>query len=285
MQTETSGRAQSKSKSHSEPRGRPQPPGAVRLALEMRVPWEFGASLLALPILRSAPRGDGHAVLVFPGLVASDASTVPLRRYLIDRGYDARAWGLGRNFGPGRGTIEACFEKVRELHRETGRKVSLIGWSLGGIYAREAAKVVPEAVRTVITLGTPFNGHPKSTNAWRVYEMASGETADSRIGMFNLSKAPPMPTTSIYSRTDGIVAWQCSLQEAGSQEGGRGDTENIEVEASHVGLGVNPMSLYAVADRLAQPDGDWRPFDRSGVRRLFFADPKRSDWFPSSWFV
>ena len=264
---------------------RPKAPGALRLALEMRMPWELGASLLALPILKSAPRGDGHAVLVFPGLVASDLSTGPLRQYLAGQGYDARAWGLGRNFGPGRGTIEACFDKVRELHKETGRKVSLIGWSLGGIYAREAAKVVPEAVRTVITLGTPFNGHPKSTNAWRVYQMASGEDADARISKYNLSKAPPMPTTSVYSRTDGIVAWQASQQEARLDQAGRNDTENIEVEASHVGLGVNPMSLYAVADRLAQAEGDWRPFDRSGVKGMFFADPHRSDWFPKSWFV
>jgi alpha-beta hydrolase superfamily lysophospholipase len=129
---------------HASGNRRPSAPGALRLALEMRVPWEFGASLLALPILKSAPRGDGHAVLVFPGLVASDSSTALLRQYLTGQGYDARGWDLGRNLGPGRGKIEACFDKVRELHKETGRKVSLIGWSLGGIYAREAAKVVPE---------------------------------------------------------------------------------------------------------------------------------------------
>ncbi len=264
------------------PRGsrRPQAPGALRLALELRVPWEFGASLLALPILKSAPRGDGHAVLVFPGLVASDMSTAPLRQYLSGQGYDARGWDLGRNLGPGRGKIEACFDKVRELHKETGRKVSLIGWSLGGIYAREAAKVVPEFVRSVITLGTPFNGHPKSTNAWRVYEMASGETADTRLTMYNLAKAPPVPTTSIYSRTDGVVAWECSQQAAHE----RRDTENIEVEASHIGLGVNPCSLYAVADRLSQPHGGWQPFDRSGLlKSMLFGDPARAGWMPGSW--
>jgi pimeloyl-ACP methyl ester carboxylesterase len=261
---------------------RPQAPGALRLALEMRVPWEFGASLLALPILKSAPRGDGHAVLVFPGLVASDMSTAPLRQYLNGQGYDARGWDLGRNLGPGRGKIEACFDKVRELHKETGRTISLIGWSLGGIYAREAAKVVPECVRSVITLGTPFNGHPKSTNAWRVYEMASGETADTRLTMYNLSKAPPAPTTSIYSRTDGVVAYECSQQ----SPTGRRDTENIEVEASHIGLGVNPCSLYAVADRLAQPEGNWQPFDRGGLlKSMLFGDPARTGWMPRNWFV
>lgn len=260
----------------------PKAPGALRMALEMRVPWEMGASLVALPLLKSAPRGDGHTVLVFPGLVASDVSTVPLRQYLKGQGYDARGWKLGRNLGPGRGTIEACFDTVRQLHRESGHKVSLIGWSLGGIYAREAAKVVPECVRSVITLGTPFNGHPKSTNAWRVYELASGETADTRLAMYNLAKAPPVPTSSVYSRTDGVVAWECSLQ-APSE---RRDTENIEVEASHLGLGVNPCALYAVADRLAQPEGEWRPFDRGGlIKGLLYADPARSGWMPRSWLV
>ena len=262
--------------------GRPQAPGALRLALEMRVPWEFGASLLALPILRSAPRGDGHAVLVFPGLVASDTSTAPLRQYLAGQGYDARAWGLGRNLGPGRGTIEACFDMVRQVHRETGKKVSLVGWSLGGIYAREAAKVVPDAVRMVITLGTPFSGGPKSTNAWRVYEFASGEDSEARAHQYDLAKAPPVPTTSIYSRTDGVVAWEASQQ----KPSGRKDTENIEVEASHIGLGVNPFSLYAVADRLAQPEGSWQPFDRSGLlKSLCYGDPGRSNSMPRNWFI
>jgi len=255
------------------PETRLRPPGWLRLALEMRMPWELGASLLALPLLRSQPRGDGHAVLVFPGLVASDTSTAPLRRYLTDLGYDARAWELGRNLGPGRGVLEACFAKVREVHAETGGKVSLIGWSLGGIYAREAAKVAPECVRCVITLGTPFAGHPKATNAWRVYEMASGERADSRIPRQRLAEAPPVPTTSIYSRTDGVVAWQCSVERSA-----RWDTENIEVDSSHVGLGVHPAALYAIADRLAQVEGAWRPFDRtSPCRRFFFPDPAAPD--------
>lgn len=255
-------------------------PGALRLALEARMPWELWTSLMALPLLNSMPRGDGHPVLVFPGLAASDLSTAPLRRYLRDRGYDARAWDLGRNVGPGNGVIEACTAKIRELHATSGRKVSLIGWSLGGIYAREAAKLVPNDVRSVITLGTPFSGHPRATNAWRIYELASGERVDARADTFDLKTAPPVPTTSIYSRTDGIVAWQCSVQAPG-----QGQTENIEVQASHVGLGVNPAVLYAVADRLALPEGQWVPFDTSGLKRFVFGDPKAADWFPKTCLV
>jgi pimeloyl-ACP methyl ester carboxylesterase len=254
-------------------------PGALRLALEMRMPWEFGASIAALPLLSMLPRGDGHPVVVFPGLAASDLSTAPLRRFLASRGYDARAWDLGRNLGPGNGVLEACHHKVQLLRRETGRKVSLVGWSLGGIYAREVAKLSPNDVRLVITLGTPFTGHPRATNAWQVYEMASGERVDERALHFDLKTAPPVPTTSIYSRTDGVVSWQCSVQEPG------GDTENIEVEASHIGLGVNPAVLYAVSDRLAQPEGKWQPFDRSGLKRLFYGDPSTRDWYPSTGLI
>lgn len=255
-------------------------PGVLRLALELRAPWEFGASLAALPILLSAPRGDGHPVLVFPGLIASDISTGPLRRYLKDRNYAAHRWGLGRNFGPRPGVLSGCERLVSALYEKYGRKVSLIGWSLGGVYARETAKQVADKVRSVITLGTPFAGHPRATNAWQVYEYVSGERVDDdRRDWSEIKRAPPVPTTSIYSRTDGIVAWQLSVQDPAPQ------TENIEVEASHVGLGVNPAVLYAVADRLAQPEGQWRPFDRSGLRGLVYRDPAAADWFPNSRLV
>ena len=137
--------------------------------------------------------------------------------------------------------LEGCERLVRQLRERYGRKVSLIGWSLGGIYARETAKQLPDDVRCVITLGTPFAGHPRATNAWRLYEYVSGERVDDRRNWDGIKRAPPVPTTSIYSRTDGVVAWQCSVQEPAPQ------TENIEVEASHVGLGVNPAVL--VRDR------------------------------------
>ena len=254
-------------------------PGALRLALEMRAPWEFGAAIAALPILRMAPLGDGHPVLVFPGLAASDLSTGLLRRYLADRNYVPHRWRQGRNLGPRPGVLADCERHLALLHNRYGRKVSLIGWSLGGIYARETAKKLPDCVRCVITLGTPFAGHPRATNAWQLYEAVSGERVDSRTDWEEIKRAPPVPTTSIYSRTDGIVAWQCSVQENGPS------AENIEVEASHVGLGVNPAVLYAIADRLAQPEGAWQRFDRSGLKGLVYKDPAAADWFPGSCFV
>lgn len=252
------------------------PPSLALLALEFRAPWEFGAVLPAWPALQRAPAGDGHTVIVFPGLSASDATTVPLRRYLGTLGYETRGWSQGFNFGPRAGVLETARSDLLQAYEASGRrKVSLIGWSLGGVYARELAKELPDMVRGVITLGTPFSGPPRSTNAWRVFELTSGRSIEQETGQYDLPTAPPMPTTSIYSRTDGVVAWQGSLQQPAAHNP---HTENIEVVASHIGMGVNPSTWWAVADRLAQREGQWRPFDRTGLfglKSLLYPDPHR----------
>ena len=239
-------------------------PGALLLALEGRAPWEFAASIAAAPWLRKLPRGDGHCVLVLPGLAANDLTTLPMRTFLKDRGYGALPWEQGLNLGPRAGVLDALRARVRELHRLDGRKVSLLGWSLGGVYARELAKEMPELVRCVITLGSPFAGPPQATNAWWLFERVSGHPEPDAAMQAALRVAPPVPTTSIYSRTDGIVAWQCSLNPPGPL------AENIEVHASHIGLGLNPLAMVAIADRLAQDPAHWMPFDTSGLRRFFF---------------
>ena len=244
-------------------------PGAFLLALEGRAPLEFGATLATWPLLKNAPKGDGHAVVVFPGLGAGDATTAPLRSFLDGQGYETYGWDLGVNLGPREGVLDKSLERLRQIHKDSGRKVSLVGWSLGGIYAREFAKSLPTHVRSVITLGTPFTGDPRATNAWRFYEFASGHKLDNPDMLHHLKEAPPVPTTSIFSRTDGVVSWPLSLQRETKQ------AENIEVFASHIGLGMNPAALYAVADRLAQPEGNWQKFDRSGWRHWFFRDHTR----------
>ncbi|MBS0449170.1 MAG: alpha/beta hydrolase [Proteobacteria bacterium] len=241
-----------------------RPPNLFLLMLEGRAPWEFAAMLATLPWLRSLPPGDGHPVLVFPGMAANDMTTLPLRRFLDALGYRPRAWGQGFNVGPRGGVLERCADDVRALADKHGEPVSLIGWSLGGIYARETAKQLAAETRCVITLGTPFTGHPRATNAWRVFELLSGQVAHDPARLAQIRRPPPVPTTSIYSRTDGVVAWQCSLNPPGPR------AENIEVQASHVGMGMNPLVLYAIADRLAQPAAAWKPFDASGLRQFFF---------------
>ena len=151
------------------------------------------------------------------------------------------------------------------MHQQHGGKISLIGWSLGGVYAREMAKEMPDLVRSVITLGTPFTGHPKATNAWRFYNLVSGQQSHDEDLLAEVRKPPPVPTTSIYSKTDGIVAWQCSINPTRHAH-----TENIEVHASHIGMGMNPLAMYAIADRLRQDPAHWKRFDVQGARRWFF---------------
>ena len=154
------------------------PPSRELLFLEIRAFWEMSAFFTTYPLLRLAPRGDGHPVLVLPGLAASDTSTRPLRRYLKDQGYAAHGWKLGANHGPRPGAEAKMQERLAELHARHGKKVSLIGWSLGGVFAREMARRAPGHVRSVITLGSPFAGAPKASNAWKLYERASQRSVE-----------------------------------------------------------------------------------------------------------
>lgn len=242
------------------------PPSMLLALTELpRAVAEWASLPLASPLLASAPRGDGHPVLVLPGFATSDASTKVLRKFLTRMGYDAHTWDLGRNLGHkaiGR-EGEKLVARLKAIHEATGQKVSLVGWSLGGVMARLVAHRAPEAVRQVISLGSPFGGSPKSTNVWRAYEWMTGDKVEDAHTVRQLSDhagPPPVPSTAIWSRADGIVAWQtCREQEAAT-------TDNIEVRGSHCGLGVNPAVLYAVADRLAQPGDGWTPFRRDGLK-------------------
>jgi pimeloyl-ACP methyl ester carboxylesterase len=249
-----------------------RPPSRLLMLMEARAIHEFGAFLGALPLLSLAPRGDGHPVLVLPGLITSDTATRPLRSFLKSHGYAVSGWGQGRNYGLRPGVQDGLIDRLVEMHETHGRKVSLVGWSLGGLYARQLAKMMPERVRSVITLGSPFAGSPKATNAWRTYEAVSGQSAEDHNPQFGgaMSETPPVPTTAIFSRTDGICAWQSCIEKPGAQ------TENIEVQgASHCGMGHHPAIVYAVAERLAQAEGQWKPFDRNGWRAFVYPDPAR----------
>ena len=258
----------------------PPPSTALRL-LEVRVLPEFCAFWLTWPWLSSVtPRGDGHPVLVLPGLLADDNSTSALRRFLNAHGYNAHGWKQGRNFGLRPNLERSMLARIDELfERYGGRRLSLVGWSLGGLYARQLAKIAPDKVRCLISLGSPFAGPPKSTNAWRTYELVSGSKIEDQDGLDTLVETPPVATTSIFSRSDGICAWQACLNKDGPL------AENIEVYGSHCGLGHHPAVVFAIADRLAQPEGAWKKFDRSGWRRLFFPDWRRSSTFRTNSYL
>lgn len=238
------------------------PPLWLALAELPRSLAEMATLPLAAPWLGRAPRGDGQTVLILPGFLASDLATGVLRRYLKALGYDTRRWKLGLNLGwktvgPG---LEHLLALLRAVRAESGRKVSVIGWSLGGVMARQLARRAPEDVRQVITLGSPFTGNPLATTTAPLFErVAEPISTPFMRRMLRESRLPvPVPSTAISSASDGIVAW------ANCQEPAAANAENIHVHGSHVGLPVNPAVLYAIADRLALPEGAWRSFERRG---------------------
>jgi pimeloyl-ACP methyl ester carboxylesterase len=249
------------------PQPAPHPPHRFWTLAEGRAMFEFGAFLMSRPFLGNLPKGDGHAVQVLPGFMASNTSTAPMRRLLKELGYDAHGWDSGRNVRVDNALIARLETQLARLNDDTGRKVSLVGWSLGGVLARELAKLHPERVRLVVSLGSPISDDRNHTSAARLFEMLNGKEPEAMQGgrFRSLDEAPPVPTTSIFTKTDGIVHWRGSVQKPATTP-----TENIEVYASHCGLGVNPSVLLALADRLAQAEGTWLPFHPPLVAQWMF---------------
>jgi pimeloyl-ACP methyl ester carboxylesterase len=233
-----------------------QAPSLALLATEpIRALFDYCSARMGQPAPVS---GDGHPVIVYPGLGAGSLTTAPLRSHLINCNLGALDWELGINRGP-EGEIDEWLaplvERVESLHRSEGRRVSLVGWSLGGIYAREIAKLAPQAVRQVVTLATPFGSMGGGNHAGTIFKLLGGDT--SRLTpelQERLRQRPPVPTTSVYSESDGLVAWRACLEAPAP------DVENIAVEASHLGMTSHPEVLRIVADRLAQREGRWRPY-------------------------
>ena len=231
------------------------------LALLGAEPWRAALEFLSHKLMPDSPavKGDGHPVLIFPGLGADGKSVAPLRKVCESLGYSAFDWGRGYNTGP-QGDVDAWLAALAnhstELLRDYNQTATLIGWSLGGLYARELGKLMPGRVRQVITIGTPFNADADHTNVGWLYRLLSSNTPsfDDELSQ-RLRLAPPVPTTSIYSRSDGVVAWQ-SCRHAGR----RAEVQDIEIQGSHIGMGWNPSVLRVVADRLAQRPGDWKPY-------------------------
>lgn len=230
---------------------------------------ELGLFLGSFPLLPLLPAGDGHPVLVLPGLLADDVSTRPLRAVLRRLGYWVHGWRLGRNLGPTRECIVGMGARLHELRDRHQRLVSVIGWSLGGIFARELARAAPSSVRQVITLGSPIRmASTDQSRAHRAFQRFSHlHVTGADLPPARAAAPLPVPATSIYSRLDGIVAWQACLDVPGPR------SENIAVFASHMGIGHHPAAIYAVVDRLAQPEGTWSPFHPPRALRLAFPRP------------
>ena len=224
----------------------------------------FSATILATEkkYLKTLAKGDGHPVMVIPGFMAGDFSTVFIRYFLKQWGYAAKPWNLGLNLGLNkRRDVEARMSLELEKHfKEHGRKISLVGWSLGGTFARELARQHPEWVRSVICLGSPIGKDISGALTAGMYQLISGNRfADpefrQKIALAS-RPVPEIPCTAIFSKSDGIVNWKIT------QEKESKITENIEVKSAHTGLGMNASVMYLLADRLRQEEGKWKKFDK-----------------------
>jgi len=234
-----------------------------------RAAADYGLYLATRPLLDRLPHGDGHPVLVLPGLLADDVSTRILRRVLRRLDYRVHGWRLGRNIGPTAACVTGLRDRMEDLSDRYGRPVTLVGWSLGGIFARDIARRAPESVRQVITLGSPFRlEHNGQSRATRVFDRYAHLHVEHRTLPLESEATPlPVPSTSIYSHFDGIVPWRTCLDLPGER------CENIAVMASHLGLGHHPAAIWAIADRLAQPEGTWKPFKAPLFLRPAFPRP------------
>jgi pimeloyl-ACP methyl ester carboxylesterase len=241
--------------------------GASLLTEPARAGLDAAALAATWPLLATARRGDGHPVLVLPGLMTGNPATLWLRTALRALGHNVSGWDLGTNRGPTGRVVHELRARLDRLHQTSGRRVSLVGWSLGGMYAQELARAAPGSVRGIVTLGTPVV-------RWAPWVRTASRIVDGGTRSFRPASALPrpwaergslrVPATSVYTRADGIVDWASCRYEL------RARRENVEVRGSHLGLACNPAVLWLLADRLGMAEGAWTPFRRPIALRPFF---------------
>jgi len=249
------------------PAPRRGPPSLPHLFLEgPRALFEAASLLPSLPVLMRAPRGDGHQVFVLPGFTADDGATLPLRTFLHYLGYAIETWELGSNTGLPPEVIDQIVERFDEIPRANGATISLVGQSLGGVYARELAKRRPDAVRQVICLGSPFHGEAGGHDFRWIHRLMRGyEIPEAgRAALNQCSERPPVPVVAFYSKSDGICAWRACIEDEAH------GVDNVEIRGSHSGMSTNPGVFWAIADRLSQLEDMWQPFAPDSAVRGWF---------------
>ncbi len=219
-------------------------PSIQHLVGNMALPFDLARTRAQADALAQTIRGDGRALLLIPGLLASDARMEPMRAILNRAGFDAHHWGQGRNFGPKADSLEAIDRRVDDIRRMTGGPVTLVGWSLGGLYAREYAKLAAAKVGGVVTMGTPFSGDPRANHAWRLYQLVSGTPVDRPPFPCTREAKPPVPTVALWSRRDGVILPECAKGRSGERDSA------IEVDCTHMGFAAAPEGIAAVGKAL-----------------------------------
>ena len=238
----------------------------AHFASELGVVPEFAAFVATSPWLLGAPKGFGRHTLVIPGFAAGDLTTIPLRTTLRMLGHRPHGWGLGTNVGPDNNTLRSLMRLVDRLVHLNNGPIDIVGWSLGGILARLIAIHRPEDVRQVVSLGSPLRVDDPNNLSPSVRNLAT--LAGLKAGPSDLRRVP-VPSTSVFSHNDGVVSVSSSMQRPGPE------AENVEVRGSHSGLAHNPAVVWVVADRLAQADDTWRPFEPPLHLRLLYPRGER----------
>jgi hypothetical protein len=262
-------------------------PHVLSSLLEGRGLLEMALLPASLPLLMEAPHGDGHPVLLVPGFMAGETTLIGLKLMLQNKGYDVHTWGMGRNMGFRSKHANALPQKIRHLHYITGKKVSLVGWSLGGVFSMYGAQNSLDCVRSIITLGSPVSvdaeGSQSPTAVKALYRLVShrlgagAHVMQPKVKVMRERRRLAIPTSCLYSVTDGVVP----PQEA-TIDGDPALHENIQVPGSHIGLGFNGIVLSIVADRLAQPENQWKPFVPKGLlARVLNATGAKPDSVPA----
>ncbi len=243
---------------HDDKRARPPVQRLWQEAVSAATPMPRRAILAAA---RAAPPGDGHPVLLVPGFLRGEGYMKPLARFLAARGYAAYGWRLGVNVGPTERVLDGLERRLDAIIAREGRKVSLIGHSLGGAFARELAKQRPENVRQLIVLASPIR-LPTASQLEPLYRMLGRWHSPHSASLYaGFNQPPPVPVTALYTRSDGIVAWQSCLETDGSLR------ENIEVKGVHATMARSPAAWRVIADRLAQREGVWQAYGAPRIER------------------
>lgn len=239
-----------------------KPSWAFGLTEGIRAAVELGWYLPYRLFSKNNESGDGHPVLILPGFMASDFSTIPLRSFIHKLGYKVYGWGEGRNFAHA-DYIEMLNQKLERIYQKHKEPITIIGWSLGGIYARQLAKHDPTIVRQIIVMGSPFKGVIRANNAFWMYELLKkSKIVSDDLDQALLDDIPlpaNVPTTAIFTKEDGVVPWELCLEEEDEWH------QNIQVRGSHLGLGVNPLVLQIIADRLPLEKDHWKYFETSNI--------------------
>ena len=216
--------------------------------LEWRALAEAGAFAISFPqLVSSTPDGDGRPVIVMPGFMCGPESTYILRITLEHKGYTVYDWGLGRNLGPNSTLDKSMVDLIHRVCGVHGEKVSLVGHSLGGLYSRIMANRFPDEVRQVITMGSPFCLKQDISEIKAIFKKVIGNTVIDihPSDIEQMRETPQMPSTSIYTKTDGVVCWQACVDKSA--------TECLEVSGSHCGLPHNRSAIKHILERLPTP--------------------------------